>query len=98
LHLPGAPQSDSQPLQITDTLTTVNFRGPEYTALPGTEGLAQLVFDVPKKARTIRGGGRKGADEEVLPKEPLFEVRCTLNIRINLPIGRFVIFFGWLSC
>lgn len=41
---------------------TVNFKGQDYVAQPGTEGLAMLVFDVPGGARGVRGGLRvKGA-------------------------------------
>ncbi|THH13123.1 hypothetical protein EW146_g7062 [Bondarzewia mesenterica] len=86
LHLPNTSSSQKQPLQITDTLTTINFRGPEYITHPGTEGLAQLVFDVPANARTVKGGERQG-DEDVHAKESLFEVRCTINIRLAMPIG-----------
>ncbi|EIM90720.1 uncharacterized protein STEHIDRAFT_165243 [Stereum hirsutum FP-91666 SS1] len=57
------PQAQSQSqLQISDTLMTVNFKGQDYVAQPGTEGLAMLVFDVPGGARGVRGGLRvKGA-------------------------------------
>ncbi|KAI0314333.1 hypothetical protein OF83DRAFT_458051 [Amylostereum chailletii] len=87
LHLPTVPPTQKQPLHISDTLTTVNFRGPEYTAPPGSEGVAQLVFDVPRGARTVKGGARQGSDEAVHAKESLFEVRCTVNIKIAMPIG-----------
>lgn len=62
LHLPSLPSSEPSkpPLQITDTLTSVNFKGPEYVCAPGTEGVAMLVFDVPVGARTV-GGGRRGS-------------------------------------
>ena len=91
LHLPNAPGPPRAPLQITDTLATVHFRGPEYVAHPGTEGVALLVFDVPARARTVKGGERHGGEEDAQSKEPLFEVRCTLNVRFAMPIGRCVV-------
>ncbi|KII84382.1 hypothetical protein PLICRDRAFT_69836, partial [Plicaturopsis crispa FD-325 SS-3] len=51
LHLPNVPATEKQPLQISDSLTTVAFRGQEYIVPPGTEGVANLVFDIPKNAR-----------------------------------------------
>ncbi|KAI0064947.1 hypothetical protein BV25DRAFT_214971 [Artomyces pyxidatus] len=91
LHLPSASASQKPPLQISDTLTTVNFRGPEYIAHPGTEGVAQLVFDVPRMARTVSTRERHGEDEEYR-KEALFGVRCTVNIKMAMPIGSKDIF------
>lgn len=90
LQLPNAPTSDKSPLQISDTLTTVAFRGPEYIVHPGTEGVASLVFDVPRSARSVKGGPRDGDEEEGKVTECLFEVRCTLSVKIGLPLGRLV--------
>ncbi|ETW82652.1 hypothetical protein HETIRDRAFT_416764 [Heterobasidion irregulare TC 32-1] len=87
LHLSNAPGPPRAPLQIMDTLATVHFRGPEYVAHPGTEGVALLVFDVPARSRTVKGGERHGGEEDAQSKEPLFEVRCTLNVRFAMPIG-----------
>lgn len=118
---------------------TVNFKGQDYVAQPGTEGLAMLVFDVPGGARGVRGGLRvrgargvspgaakdvgghravqedgegeeeeeedfvvvkagkagggkakgmgKGMGREKGRKEALFEVRCTLVVRLGMPLG-----------
>lgn len=115
---------------------TVNFKGQDYVAQPGTEGLAMLVFDVPGGARGVRGGVRvrgggagkdderrrvgeeedsvqeeeeedfvvvkagktgggngkgkgmaKGMGREKGRKEALFEVRCTLVVRLGMPLG-----------
>ncbi|KAI0050531.1 hypothetical protein FA95DRAFT_1581211 [Auriscalpium vulgare] len=87
LHLPSVSSSHKPPLQISDTLTSVNFRGPEYVASPGMEGLAQLVFDVPPNARTISAGVRHGDEDAVQPKEALFGVRCMVGIKMSMPIG-----------
>jgi hypothetical protein len=95
LHLPSPPDSEP-PLQISDTLTTVAFRGAEYTMHPGAEGVASLVFDVPRHARGVKGGSRHGGGdgEEGEGREGrtecLFEVRCVLGIKIGLPFGRYV--------
>ena len=49
LHLPGLTGSDKKsPLQLSDILTSIPFRGPEYIIPPGVEGIANLVFDVHK--------------------------------------------------
>ena len=53
----------AETLQISDTLATVPYRGPEYLVHSGTEGIANLVFDVPRNARGVVGGLRDGGDE-----------------------------------
>jgi hypothetical protein len=78
-------------LQISDTLTTVAFRGPEYIIPPGAEGVASLVFDVPRHSRGVKGGTRDGGDGDVPMTESLFEVRCIVGIKILMGIGRWVI-------
>ena len=88
LHLPNIPPSEKTPLRISDTLTTVAFRGPEYIVHPCTEGVASLVFDVPRTARSVKGGPREGDENEDKLTECLFEVKCTLTIKIGLPLGR----------
>ncbi|KAI0248491.1 hypothetical protein BJV78DRAFT_1156471 [Lactifluus subvellereus] len=56
LHLPTSSNTTGRktmpPLQISDTLASIAFRGPEYVAHLGTKGIAQLMFDVPHTART----------------------------------------------
>jgi hypothetical protein len=93
LHLANMPTSEKSPLQISDTLTTVAFRGPEYIVQPGAEGVASLVFDVPRNVRSVKGGPRDG-DEEGKVTDCLFEVKCTLAIKIGLPLGRLVYMSG----
>lgn len=69
------------------------FKGPDYIVLPGTEGVANLVFDVPKAARGLKGGLRDGGeDDEHDPSagkqtEPLFEVKCVLGVTIGMGLG-----------
>ncbi|KAI0290261.1 hypothetical protein B0F90DRAFT_1787636, partial [Multifurca ochricompacta] len=102
LHLPSPANNTSKrlppPLQISDALESVSFRGPEYIAHPGTEGIAQLAFDVPYTARTVsahpRDGGDTVEDREKLVvvkgKTPaLFEVRGVVAVRIVMPLGRW---------
>ena len=109
LHLPAPTNSAVKkvppPLQISDTLASVTFRGPEYITHPSTEGIAQLVFDVPRTARTVSAYQRHGGDidEDGVESDafrrrsaPLFEVRGVLAIRIAMPIGRFVIHLFWV--
>ncbi len=90
LHLPNVNPGDKQPLQIQDTLTSVDFKGAEYIVGPTVEGVANLVFDVPKHAAGVRGGQREGEDGEGRMSTPLFEVRCMVSCRMTMGIGRFV--------
>ncbi|KZT27204.1 hypothetical protein NEOLEDRAFT_162928 [Neolentinus lepideus HHB14362 ss-1] len=87
LHLPNLPANEKSPLQISDTLTHVSFKGPEYIAQPGTEGVATLVFDVPKDARSLKGGYREDGEAEGRTTDPLFEVRAVIGVRISMGIG-----------
>jgi len=87
LHLGNVPTLEKASLQITDTLTTVAFRGPDYIMQPGAEGVASLVFDVPRNARSVKGGPRDGDGQQGAVTDCLFEVRCTLGIKIGLPLG-----------
>jgi hypothetical protein len=90
LHLPNVPAGQKPPLQISDTLTSVDFRSAEYIVAPGVEGVANLVFDVPKHAAGVRGDQRDGADGEGVVSPPLFEVRCIVSCKITMGIGRLV--------
>ncbi len=83
------PSIEKQPLQISDTLTNVAFRGPEYIIHPGVEGVANLVFDIPKTAREVKGGVY--LDEGYhSPRETqsLFEVQCIVSVNMTMGIGR----------
>ncbi|GLB44770.1 hypothetical protein LshimejAT787_1801070 [Lyophyllum shimeji] len=87
LVLPGLKPGEPSPLQLSDVLTTVPFRGPDYVIHPGAEGVASLVFDVPKHARGVRGGTLEGDESEGPTSESLFAIRCTVGITINMGIG-----------
>ena len=89
LVLPETSTAQKHPLHISDTLATVSFRGPEYTMHPGLEGVANLVFDVPDKARSVRGGIRYADEEQKFGVNALFEVGCVVSIRVPLGIGRY---------
>ncbi|TFK21478.1 hypothetical protein FA15DRAFT_623931 [Coprinopsis marcescibilis] len=88
LLLPGSIGPGNPGVQLSDTLTHVPFRGPEYQIPPGAEGVATLVFDVPKHSRGIRGGILDG-DETDPPRttESLFEIRCSVDIRMTMGFG-----------
>ena len=92
LYLPGQPQQPAT-VEISDTLTTVPFRGPEYIIPPGAEGVANLVFDVPKYARGVHGGILDGESEEDggQPRrtKSLFEIRCKVQVKLGMGIGRY---------
>lgn len=87
LNLPSAHHS-SKPLQISDTISDVAFRGPEYIVQSGTEGVAKLVFDVPKTAHGVRTGRFECGDVDVHREmDSLFDVQCFINIKIGMGIG-----------
>ncbi|KAH9847837.1 hypothetical protein C2E23DRAFT_889619 [Lenzites betulinus] len=85
LYLPNIPPTQKQPLQLSDTVTSVSFKGPEYIIPPGAEGVANLVVDVPKNARGVKGGRRIG--DEGRSAEHLFEVRCIAGVKLTMGIG-----------
>ncbi|PPQ83980.1 hypothetical protein CVT25_000526 [Psilocybe cyanescens] len=92
LYLPASATGPRQaPVQISDTLTTVPFRGPEYTIPPGAEGVANLVFDIPKYARGVRGGTLDGEEAEggIGPRhtESLFEIKCKVEVKLAMGMG-----------
>ena len=95
LYLTGSAtgQQLPTPVQISDTLTTVPFRGPEYIIPPGAEGIANLVFDVPRHARGVRGGTLDGEEGGDGPRhtESLFEIRCKVEVRLIMGMGRYVL-------
>jgi hypothetical protein len=99
LYLPASSTNSLHsppPVQISDTLVTVPFRGPEYIIPPGAEGVANLVFDVPKEARGVRGGMLDGEELEgegggnLRISESLFEIRCKVEVKLGMGMGRFV--------
>lgn len=82
-------------MQLSDTLCSQSFRGAEYCVQAGTEGVANLVFDVPKVARVVKGGIREGTDDDEGGRrrtEPLFEIRCILSLKVGMGIGQYVEF------
>lgn len=87
LHLPNVGTSKN-PFQLTDTVVTVPFRGSEYTIAPGVEGVANLVFDVPRNARGVKGGPReRTGDGDHKHVEALFHIDTTINIAIAMGLG-----------
>ncbi|KAI0833809.1 hypothetical protein BC628DRAFT_1414544 [Trametes gibbosa] len=85
LYLPNIPPTQKQPLQLSDTVTSVSFKGPEYIITPGAEGVANLVVDVPQNARGVKGGRRIG--DEGKTAQHLFEVRCIAGVKLAMGIG-----------
>ena len=88
LHLPNHPSTEKPPLQLSDSLTSVSFRGQEYVIQPGAEGVANLVFDVPSNARGVKGGRRQGDDGNTIMC--LFAVQCLITIKMAMGFGRQV--------
>ncbi|KAL1683224.1 hypothetical protein EV122DRAFT_273346 [Schizophyllum commune] len=83
LVLPEISGSGKPPLQIADTLTSVSFKSADYVMPPGAEGVASLVFDVPKHARGVRGGPYQGGEQlKRRESQAIFEIRTILEIKI----------------
>jgi hypothetical protein len=80
--------TERAPLRISDTLTSVSFRGQDYIIQPGTEGVANLVFDVPATARGVKGTERYGDEVDDRVTECLFEVRCIVGVKLSMGFGR----------
>ncbi|KAH6901199.1 hypothetical protein BKA70DRAFT_1309744 [Coprinopsis sp. MPI-PUGE-AT-0042] len=88
LVLPGIIPTGKHAMELSDTLTHVPFRGTEYIIPPGAEGVAHLVFDVPRQARSVRGGVLDG-DEIDPPRstESLFEIRSSVEVKMSMGLG-----------
>ncbi|KAL1708251.1 hypothetical protein EV121DRAFT_254918 [Schizophyllum commune] len=83
LVLPEISGSGKPPLQIADTLTSVSFKSVDYIMPPGAEGVASLVFDVPKHARGVRGGPYEGGEQlKRRESQAIFEIRTILEIKV----------------
>jgi hypothetical protein len=54
LHLDNPPPQHAN-LILSDTLVTTAFHSAEYCCPPGLEGVAKLVINVPRTARTVKG-------------------------------------------
>ncbi|KAF5341588.1 hypothetical protein D9758_014091 [Tetrapyrgos nigripes] len=97
LDLPEAEVNDkAPPLELTDTLTTIPFKGAEYIIPPGAEGVASLVFDVPRSAKGVKGGILLGDVVENMPtddsrkikeSESIFEIRCIVGVKMAMGLG-----------
>lgn len=88
LRLAGLSPDEMPPLQLSDTLTSISFRGPEFVIQPNMEGVANLVFDVPVQARSLRGGPRVNIEDE-RTSNYLFEVSATIMVCLALGFGRY---------
>lgn len=55
------------------------------------------MFDLPKDARGVKGGRRQGDEEEGRSAESLFEIRCIVNIKLAMGIGRYFPLF-FIAC
>ncbi|KAH7884831.1 hypothetical protein F5I97DRAFT_1507385 [Phlebopus sp. FC_14] len=85
LHLSESLLAGKKPHGVSELVTQVDFRGPEYSVPPGIEGVASLVIDIPRRSRGAKGGPR--FDDSGKTTDGLFEVRCVLSIRIEMSSG-----------
>jgi hypothetical protein len=57
-----------------------------------SEGVANLVFDVPKDVIGVQGGTLDGEGEgdggQPRRTESLFEIRCQVQVKLGMGIGR----------
>ncbi|KAG2369054.1 hypothetical protein BDR07DRAFT_1389440 [Suillus spraguei] len=74
----SSPSVDKDAFTITDTESRV------YGS-PGIEGIANLVINIPRSSRGSRGDARVGENGKTT--DCLFEVCCSLKLRIDMPIG-----------
>ena len=93
LHL-DHPPTDAHAIEVSDTLLTVPFNGPEYTVQSFSEGVAHLVITVPRSARGLRQGPREALDSRGEPylKNGLFYVQCYLVVSISMGFMAYVPF------
>lgn len=84
LHLGHSPP-DNQTVEISDTLATVPFNGPEYTVQSFSEGVAHLAMTIPRIARGVCQGPREAMDSrgQLYMKEGLFHVQCYLLVTMS---------------
>ncbi|KAF5381196.1 hypothetical protein D9757_007889 [Collybiopsis confluens] len=90
-HDPSSSDSHIPEMEINDTVTSVPFKGQEYVIPPGVEGVASLVFDVPKKTRGVRGGVLVNEEEEMFGDELKKDARTKLRGRGKGKVGLFEI-------
>ncbi|QRV89819.1 structural constituent of cell wall [Ceratobasidium sp. AG-Ba] len=87
LHLDNPPPQHANIL-ISDTLVTAPFNTAEYCCPPGVDGVAKLVINVPRTARTVKGGSREsgeaGSDKSI---PALFDVRGSITVRLCMGVG-----------
>jgi hypothetical protein len=83
-HLP----ENGQALEITDTLASESFRGPDYTVQSFSEGVAYLTLHIPRGAHGVCRGPREALDARGEPflREGLFYIQCFLMVSTSLGI------------
>jgi hypothetical protein len=94
LHLEHPP-TDGHAIEVSDTLLTVPFNGPQYTVQSFSEGVAHLVVTVPRSARGVSQGPREALDSRGVPylKSGLFHIQCYLVVSMSLGIMAYVTYF-----
>lgn len=87
LHL-ELPPADGHAIEVTDTVATVPFSGPEYTVQAFSEGVAHLAMTIPRSARGVCRGPRQALDSRGRPymKDALFHVQCYLLVTMSTGI------------
>ncbi|KAG8905349.1 hypothetical protein FRB99_000177 [Tulasnella sp. 403] len=88
LHLAN-PLPQNHPLRLSDSLVTIPYHSPEYCVPPGGEGVAHLVFDIPKNAFGTRVGAQEETSIQERQKAPsfIFSVECEVNVFVLMGLG-----------
>lgn len=86
------PPTDGHAIEVSDTLLTVPFDGPEYTIQSFSEGVAHLVVTIPRSARGLRQGPREALDSRGIPymESGLFHVQCYLVVSMSTGFMTYV--------
>ena len=83
---------DAQKLELSDTLLSVPFKGPDYTVQSFSEGVAYLSLNVPRSAKGVRRGPREALDGrgEVFLQKSLFNLQCYVVVTLSLGFTSYV--------
>ncbi|KAF9519674.1 hypothetical protein BS47DRAFT_1387948 [Hydnum rufescens UP504] len=83
LHI-ERPPTDITGIEISDSLLSIPFRGPAYTVQAFSEGVANLVFTIPRNTRGVKAGLRENAEGNPnVVKKSLFDIQCNLIVRLG---------------
>ncbi|KAF8340435.1 uncharacterized protein EI90DRAFT_3035536 [Cantharellus anzutake] len=80
------PTEGKKSIELSDKLLEVPYKGPDYTVQAFSEGVANLVFSVPRAALGSQLGGvhhQEGSGNQ----ESLFRISCSLLVKVAMGWG-----------